>query len=268
VERPSWAPEEVDLERPSAARVYDYYLGGSHNFAVDRQLAKQAMQLMPVLPSIMEANRAFLRRAVRFMVEQGVRQFLDLGSGIPTVGHAHEVAQRADPAARVAYVDIDPVAVAHSRSLLADNDQVVVVQADLRDPEQILGHAPLRELLDLREPVGVLMVAVLHFVADEADPSGIIASYRDAVVPGSYLAISHGTHEADPSVSERMKALYARSAQPLTSRSRQQVQALFAGFELVEPGVVHLPQWRPDPDEHPEGRPEQFSTYVGVGRRR
>jgi len=157
------------------------------------------------------------------------------------------------------------VAVAHSRSLLAGNDHARVVQADLRKPEQVLADPLLHELLDLRRPVGVLMVAVLHFVDDDADPAGIVARFHEAMAPGSYLAISHGTQERDAEQAERMRALYARSANPLTARTRAQIEALFAGFELVEPGVVHLPLWHPDAPE--VGQPERFSTFAGVGRK-
>lgn len=264
VQRPDWAPDGIDVDRPSAARVYDYYLGGSHNFAVDRELAKQAVQLIPQLPQIMQANRAFLRRAVRFMVDAGVRQFLDLGSGIPTAGNVHEVAH---PDARVVYVDIDPIAVAHSRSILGGDQHTTVVQADLRQPGQVLADPQLQALLDLDQPVGVLMVAVLHFVADDANPAGIVAGFRDAVVPGSYLAISHGTQESDPQLAVRMLALYARGGAPLTARSREQVEELFAGFELVDPGVVFLPLWRPEALQRVNDHPERFSTFAAVGRK-
>src|SRR5687768_6938834 len=182
--------DEVDLTRPSAARVYDYYLGGAHNFAVDRQMAEQAIGLWPDLPLIMQANRAFLRRAVRFCVDAGIRQFLDLGSGIPTAGNVHEVAQSAAPDARVAYVDSDPVAVAYSRTILAENPLTVAVQADLRQPEQVLDHPEVRSLLNFDEPIAVMMVAVLHFVSDSDDPAAIIAGYREVMAPGSFLTIS------------------------------------------------------------------------------
>lgn len=267
-ERPGWIPDEVDLERPSAARVYDYYLGGSHNFAVDRELAEQAMRVLPQLPQMMRANRAFLRRAVRTMAADGVRQFLDLGSGIPTAGNVHEVAQRFVPDARVVYVDVDPVAVAQSRSILAGDERTEVVQADLREPGQVLDAAEVRGLLDFDQPVGVLMVAVLHFVPDDADPGGITAQFRDAVASGSHLAISHGTQEGgDPEDGARIQALYARSASPLTARTRAEVTDLFAGFELLDPGVVYLPLWRPDTPDDFSGGPERSSTLAGVGRK-
>src|SRR3954452_21918503 len=166
--RPSWVPAEVDLSRPSAARVYDYYLGGSHNLEVDRRMAREAISLWPDLPEIMQANRAFLRRAVSYLAGQGITQFLDIGSGIPTVGNVHEVAQRATPAARVVYVDIDPVAVAHSTAILGDNPGAVVIQGDVCQPERILADPQVQRLLDLQQPLVILLMALLHFVADDA----------------------------------------------------------------------------------------------------
>jgi len=198
MDRPSWASDDVDIEHASPARVYDYYLGGSHNFAVDRRMARQAMDLWPELPLIMQANRAFLRRSVRYLVGQGVTQFLDIGSGIPTEGNVHEVVQVASPEARVVYVDIDPVAVAHSRAILSGNPLADIVQADLRDAAAIFDDPRAKRLLDLSQPIGVLMVAMLHFVPDEADPANIVARYRKMMPPGSYLVVSHATHEGRP----------------------------------------------------------------------
>jgi hypothetical protein len=268
VDRPDWAPIGIDLDRPSAARVYDFYLGGFHNFAVDREMGRRAVEMWPELPEIMKANRAFLRRAVRFMVASGVRQFLDIGSGIPTVGNVHEVAQQAAPDARVVYVDNDPVAVEHSLAILAGNEQTGVLAGDLREPATVLDSPALRRLLDLREPVGLLMVAVLHFVPDEADPAGLVGQFRDALSAGSYLAISHASLEGQPVLAESHRELYRRTATPMTMRSRAQIASLFAGFDLVEPGLVYLPLWRPGPDVEVDGRPERFSGFAGVGRRR
>ena len=166
MERPSWAPEDIDLERPSVARVYDFYLGGSHNFAVDRELGRRVIETFPLLPKTLQENRAFLRRAVRFCVEAGIRQFLDIGSGIPTVGNVHEVAQQVDPTIKVVYVDIDPVAVAHSRAILKGNEYATAIRADFRQPEVILSHPELQRLIDLRQPVALLLVALLRTSAE------------------------------------------------------------------------------------------------------
>ncbi|MFI5955059.1 SAM-dependent methyltransferase [Cryptosporangium sp. NPDC051539] len=255
--------QDVEPERPSAARVYDYYLGGSHNFAVDRAMAEQAIRILPELPANMRANRAFLRRAVRYMTAAGVRQFLDLGSGIPTVGNVHEVALGESRDARVVYVDVDSVAVAHSQSILEHVPEATIVQADVTEPDTVLAQAASR--LDFDRPIGVLMVALLHFVPD--DPRGLIVRYRDAVVPGSYLAISHGTADQQGERGAKMEALYSRSASPLVSRDRATIEGFFAGFELIEPGVVFVPRWRPDPDALPATLPpERTATYAGLGR--
>jgi hypothetical protein len=269
VERPSWVPDRVDWDRPSPARVYDVHLGGFHNFAVDREVARRITEVMPELPEILRANRSFLRRAVRYLVDAGITQFLDLGSGIPTVGNVHEVAQRANPACRVVYVDIDPVAVIHGEALLAGNDRALAVQADLRRPEQVLTGPRVRSLLDFDQPMGVLMVAVLQFVSDADDPAGIVSRYLDAVVAGSYLAVSHGSQEgAAPSRAEEATEAYSRAVTDFWLRSRAEVAAFFAGTDLVEPGVVYLTEWHPDSPEEIGQDPSRMSTFAGVGRKR
>ena len=267
MERPSWAPDGVDVERPSAARVYDYYLGGLHNFAADRAMAATAVADWPELPRIMQANRAFLRRAVRYLVAQGIDQFLDIGSGIPTVGNVHEVAQAGCPDARVVYVDIDPVAVAHSRALLADDPRTGIVQADLVDVDGVLGDPVTRSLLDLSRPVGLLVVALLHFVGDERRPAEVLARYREALAPGSHLVISHASADGAPDRADGHQSLYRRTATPMTMRTRAEVAGLLDGFTLVEPGLVFLPQWRPDDPSAPLVAPERFTGYAAVGRR-
>ncbi|MPZ26734.1 MAG: hypothetical protein GEV12_09800 [Micromonosporaceae bacterium] len=266
MDRPDWAPERVDIDRPSAARGYDYLLGGSHNFAVDREAAHQAMAMMPDLVMQAQANRAFLYRAVGYLVEAGVRQFLDIGSGVPTVGNVHEVAQRVDPQARVVYVDIDPVAVAHSQAMLAGNPLATVVQEDLRSPAGILGHPEVRRLLDLEAPVGLLMLAMLHAIPDSDQPHRIVGQLRDALAPGSHLAISHATPDGRPDVWERVVQLSGQSSYPLTPRSRSDVERFFSGLELVDPGLVWVPQWRPEHPDDVDGAPEHSSIYAGVGR--
>jgi hypothetical protein len=265
---PDWAPEGIDTERPSAARIYDYWLGGSHNFAVDRDIARQVTALVAEVPLIMQANRAFLHRAVRFLVEAGIRQFLDIGSGIPTLGNVHEVVQAIAPDARVVYVDVDPVAVAHSRHILTGNRNVGVVQEDLRNPEKILGHDEVDRLLDLTRPVAVLLLAVLHFLPDEDDPVGIVSRLHTAVVPGSYLAISHGTADNLPAEEARRSIeLLNRTPTPPRSRTRADVELFFSGLDLVEPGLVWAPQWRPEHPDEVGDHPERSAAYVGVARR-
>ncbi|MDM4720046.1 SAM-dependent methyltransferase [Micromonospora sp. WMMA1363] len=264
--RPNWAPDDIDIERPSVARMYDYYLGGSHNFAVDRAAAQAMVTAVPEAPLMAQANRAFLRRAVQFLVDAGVRQFLDIGSGIPTVGNVHEIAQRHAPDSRVVYVDIDPVAVAHSQEILAGNDRTTVVQEDLRHPERILGHPEVRRLLDLDRPVAVLVVAVLHFVAADDRPGELLRTLRDAVAPGSWLVLSQASADGrDDDERAEAEAIYRRTDNPLWLRSRAELTALFDGFELVEPGVVWVPQWRPEFSENTEDA-EQSGFIGGVGR--
>jgi hypothetical protein len=267
MEHPRWALDDVDVEHPSPARVYDYYLGGSHNFVVDRQFAHRAMDLWPELPLIMKANRAFLRRSVRYLVQQGITQFLDIGSGIPTQENVHEVVQAASPQSRVVYVDLDPVAVEHSRAMLSGNSLADVIRADLCDPEVIFNDPRTRRLLDLDQPIGLLMVMMLHFVPDEAAPANIVARYREMMAPGSCLVISHASHEGRPDQAGPHTELYRRAGTPLIMRSRREVEALFDGFDLMPPGVVFLPQWRPDSPADVDNHPERFTCYAAVGRR-
>ena len=269
VSRPGWTPDHVSIDTPSVARMYDYYLGGYHNFAADRAAAEAAIAVRPELPLVMQANRAFLRRAVRFMIEQGIEQFLDIGSGIPTVGNVHEVAQQANPAARVVYVDIDPVAVAHSQAILRGNALATVIQADARQPEQIIRHPETQRLLDWNKPVAVLLVALLHFVPDDADAAALVRVFRDASPTGSYLAISHASHAHLPAeVSNQVRRVYNTTTNAITPRTRDLISRCFDGLELVEPGLVFAPLWRPEsPDDLFLDTPERSSSYVGVGRK-
>jgi SAM-dependent methyltransferase len=265
MERPDWAPEGIDFDKPSASRMYDYYLGGNHNFKADREVAERALAVMPEGPMLAQINRAFLRRAVLFCVDAGIRQFLDVGSGIPTLGNVHEVAQHAASDARVVYVDIDPVAVAHSRAILAGNDLATVIREDLRRPERILDHPDLRGLLDLNRPVALLAVAVLHFIHDSDDPAGILATLRGALAPGSVLVLSHATDENRPEDAAKIVQLYRGTANPLRMRSREEVAELFAGWDLVEPGLVWAPLWRPESAEDVGEHPERAGIHAGVG---
>ncbi|MCN0151341.1 SAM-dependent methyltransferase [Salinispora arenicola] len=265
--RPDWAPDDIDIERPSVARMYDYYLGGSHNFAVDRAAAQTMVAAVPEAPLMAQANRAFLRRVVHFLVNAGVRQFLDIGSGIPTVGNVHEIAQQAAPESRVVYVDIDPVAVAHSQEILAGNDRATVVQEDLRHPERILSHPEVRRLLDLDQPTAVLVVAVLHFVPDHDRPAELLRTLRDALGAGSWLVLSQASAEgrADDSARSDAEAIYRRTDSPLWFRNRSELAVLFDGFELVEPGIVWVPQWHPETPESSVNA-EESGFLGGVGR--
>jgi SAM-dependent methyltransferase len=258
----------VETRRANAARVYDYWLGGTHNFLADQDVARAIAAVEPVAPLIGRANRAFIGRAVRFLAANGVRQFVDIGSGIPTQGNVHDVAQLADPAARVAYVDVDPVAVAHSKALLAGNDNAAVIQADLREPGQILGDEVTRRLIDPSQPTGLLLVSILHFIPDAEDPWQIVRTLRDALAPGSYLVISHGTNEDQPTVATAIEKVYNRGvAMALHLRSHQEILRFFDGWPAVDPGLVYIPQWRPDPgDDIPED-PSRYGNLVAVGRK-
>lgn len=241
-----WAPRGIDTQTPSVARMYDYYLGGKHHYSVDREAARNVLAAFPQLSAVLKANRAFLARAVRFMADAGIRQFLDLGTGLPTQENVHQVAQAANPAARVAYVDNDPVTLAHARALLATDGQTAVADADLRHPDQVLTHPEIEALLDFDEPIGVLMVAVLHFVTDDENPAEIIARYRDALASGSYIAVSHANSDADGGeVAAEIENLYRAATSSILFRSRDQLSTFFAGFDLVEPGLAEIPDWRP-----------------------
>ncbi len=268
MERPAWAPRSIDITVPSVSRMYDYYLGGSHNFEVDREAARKAMEFMPGLPKVMQANRAFMRRAVRFAVSEGVTQFLDIGSGIPTFGNVHEVAQAADPEARVMYVDRDPVAVAHSKVVLEGDDRADILAADLREPRDILSSDEVGRLIDLNRPVALLLVAILHFVEEADDPYGAVAELRGALAPGSMLVLTHATYEGIPLPPERAEGavdVYRDMRNPLIMRTRDEIARFFEGYDMVEPGLVPMPRWRPDTAPEDED-PYAFSGLAGVGR--
>lgn len=241
--------------RPTAAGMYDYYLGGSGHSPVDAAAAAKVLELMPELADGVLANRGFLQRAVTWIAgEQGVRQFLDLGAGLPTERNTHDVLRDVFPDGRVVYVDIDPVAVAQATRILANTDTATAIQADLRDVDAILGHPETRRLIDFRQPVGVLMVAVLHFVPDDADPWHLVRQYLDAVPSGSYLALSHGSvnHQLTTSVRQATSQIYADTPQPPTDRSRTEIERFFHGLRVVppypgaDPGLVQVGLWGAD----------------------
>jgi len=264
---------KINTSVPNPARVYDYLLGGKDNFPADREVAEQLLAIAPVAHDVVEDNRAFLRRAVRVLTrEAGIRQFIDLGSGLPTQGNVHEIVQAIAPDARVVYVDNDAMVVTHGRALLA-GDNTVALQADLREPEVILGHPEVRELIDFDQPIALLLMAILHFIPDEQDPWGIVARFRDALPTGSYLAISHGTRDIPvrPDMSaeemtemgERVEQLYQLTTASLVTRTRAQVERFFDGLDLLDPGLVEIQAWRPD--NRSSMLPGGF--YGGVGRK-
>jgi hypothetical protein len=264
----------INTSVPNPARIYDYFLGGKDNFPADREVAEQVVAIAPVARDIVEDNRAFLRRAVRLLAgEAGIRQFIDLGSGLPTQGNVHEIAQAVAPDARVVYVDNDAMVVTHSRALLA-GDNTAAIEADLRDPDSVMRHPEVRELIDFDQPIALLLMAILHFIPDDEDPYGIVARFRDAMAAGSYLAISHGTRDipvrpdmspaAMAEMGAKVERLYQLTTSSLVTRTRAQVERFFDGFDLVEPGLVEIQLWRPDDSDSllPGG------FYGGVGRRR
>lgn len=268
--RPAWAPDSIDMEKPSAARMYDYYLGGSHNFAADRQLAEEAKAVFPDTREYCMANRAFLQRSVTVLARLGIDQFLDLGSGIPTAANVHEVAQAINPDARTVYVDCDAVAYAHGLALLANEPNARFVQEDLRDPEAVLGDATVREFLDFDRPIGLLMFSVLPFVPDEDDPWAVVAQFRDACASGSYLAMTHGTADYKPTEAGELSRVYDRASHTVTPRPRKQVLDMMAGYELLDPGLTDAILWRPDPQGPPDvfgGDVSRCSLYAVVGKK-
>jgi hypothetical protein len=259
-----WRDAGVDPTKPNVARVYDYWLGGRHNLVADRELAEAMATLDPWIPAACKANQAFLGRAVRYLAARGIRQFLDVGSGIPTAGNVHEIAQSAAADTRVVYVDRDPVAVAMGRKLLAGNDRAAVVQADLRHLDPVLTDPAVDRLIDFDEPIAIMLVAILHFVLDADEPYRIVSRLRDTAAPGSYLVVSHATSQDNHALASAAERLYDSRAADGQARSREQIAGFFGGWELAEPGLVYAPQWRPDsPDEVPDD-PAKYWFLAGV----
>ena len=260
----------IDVTRPHTARMYDYYLGGKNHYAADRELADKVLAAMPSARTAARENRAFMGRAVRFLAaEIGIRQFLDIGTGLPTSGSVHEVAQAVAPSSRVVYTDNDPLVLAHARALLTSSPEgrTAYVQADLRDSAAILAHPVVREVLDFGQPVALMLVAILHFIPDEARPEEIVATLLGALPAGSYLVASHGTTEHDPVGPAAGQAAYRASG--VTGRARNSdefARLAFSGLELVSPGVVLVSEWRSD-EQGPRPTPAEVSIYGGVGRK-
>ena len=262
-------PGDIDTSRPNVARIYDYLLGGKDNFAVDREAAKRLLEVSPDMAGIVRDNRSFIGRVVRYLAgEAGVRQFIDLGGGLPTQINVHEMAQAVAPDARVVYVDIDPVVWSHGQALLAQGERAAMIRADLRDPAAVLGQRELLDLIDLDQPVALMCAAVLHFVPDADEPHRVIGEYRDRLAAGSYLAISHGTtgttddHEQ---VVGGVTSVYQQASAQLHVRSWAAVEQFFDGFDMIEPGLVWNNEWRPEPGVPAAGQPH--SLLGGVGRK-
>ncbi|GAA2039611.1 SAM-dependent methyltransferase [Catenulispora yoronensis] len=264
---PDWVPPVIDTSVAHPARMYDYYLGGKDNYAADREAAEKVLAVLPEARAMALANRAFLGRAVRYLARAGVRQFLDIGTGIPGPGSTSETAHEVAPDAHIVYVDNDPIVLTHARALLAADSPglTTVVQADLRQPDDILSHPKVREVIDFDRPVAVLLVAVLHFIRPEDEPAVIVERLKQNLAPGSYLVVSHGTGDFDPRRSEAAVRGYDKATAPFVVRDLKEVSGFFDGLDLVEPGVVQLPWWRPDGDV-PEGS-ERIWLYAGIGRK-
>ena len=261
-----WLPTTIDTSVAHIARVYDYFLGGKDNFPADREAAARILKGNPGMRDTCREQREYLRRAVRFLAEAGIRQFIDIGTGLPTQENTHEVAQKTAPDARVAYIDNDPIVLAHARVLMADQDhgRTVFIHADAREPGKLLADPALADVIDFTQPVAVLLIGILHFMPDSDDPGKLIRTLLDAVPAGSYLAISHGTPDYAPEMGGAVQAAYQASSMPCRVRTAAEVMALLDGVELVDPGLVLLAEWRPD---GPVPANRQEITYAAGGRK-
>jgi hypothetical protein len=266
-------PAGVDPAKPTPARMYDYFLGGTNNFEADRQLGDRLRALVPEIGDSAWANRSFHQRAARWIAGRGIRQFIDIGAGLPTQCNTHDLVRQVTPGARVVYVDNDPMVLAHGTALLGESENTKIIMADLRDPEALLNHPDLRELIDLGEPIGLLMTGVMYFVADASDPWGLVASHLAAIAPGSYLALSHLTADSKPvRAVEESVDVYARGTENIHFRSKAEVERFFEGLELVEPCkgagpvVTHVGLWGAE-DPAAADTDDSRWLYCGVARR-
>lgn len=264
----SWEPpRDADINTPSPARMYDYYLGGKDNFAADREAAEKALSVVPDGRQIAWANRRFLVRAVKYLARNGIGQFIDLGTGIPTSPNVHETARSIVPDARVAYVDNDPIVAVHNRARLDSVDNgIIAVRGDIRYPLNIITNHAVRGVIDFRRPVGILFVAVLHFVTDSEGPYQAVAAFRERVSPGSYVAISHITSDGtDPGVISTIEEAYRRASAPAVFRSRIEIERFFDGFHLVKPGITEVSNWRGS--KRKTAGPPALRFLSGVGKK-
>ncbi|MEU7848527.1 SAM-dependent methyltransferase [Micromonospora parva] len=264
------APAGIDPTIPSVARVYDFFLGGKDNFEADRKVAEHALRITPDGPAAGQANRAFLRRVIRYLVsEAGIDQFLDIGSGLPTQGNVHEVATEQNPKAQVVYVDNDPIVLAHGRALLAAEGTATVIQADIREPQEILNHPDARRFLDFDRPIGLLLFAILHHLGDDEDPKAVAAALIEALPSGSYVAISHfrDPGERDPEGSRKAREVERVFNESLGTgrwRTDEEILSFAEGLTVLEPGLVPLAEWRPEPDAPATVQTDTYHTFVGL----
>ncbi|MBY8887569.1 SAM-dependent methyltransferase [Streptomyces sp. PTM05] len=257
--------ERIDTSKPHPARMYDYYLGGWDNYEVDRVAAEQVITMAPEARASARANRAFLGRAVRTVVRSGIRQVIDIGTGIPTSPNTHEVAREIDPSVRVAYVDNDPIVATHAGAKLTDTGQAGFALADVRDPKSILDSPLVRELIDFDQPVALLFVAVLHFIKDAEDPVGILRAFTERLAPGSHLVLTHGTTDFHRDAEGDAREVYRNATAHLTLRGYDEILPFFDGFDLLEPGVVQAPLWRPEGALPEASELHRIAFYAGVG---
>ncbi|WUH97815.1 SAM-dependent methyltransferase [Spirillospora sp. NBC_00431] len=259
-----FVPPGVDPTQLSHARAYDYVLGGKNNYAVDREAAAQVIDLAPDLPALGRAQRVFLLRVTRMCAEEGIDQFLDIGAGIPTAPNVHETAKAVNPRSHVVYADYDPLVTVHNSALLADGDGVVSVEADVRDPDALMSDPRVTALIDFDRPLLVLFVGLFHLVADEHDPAGLIARFRDRMVPGSHMMLSQFCADgSDPAARAKLEEISAGSPSPMCFRRREEIVTFFDGFELMEPGVVDVQDWWPDEPAPRTG----LKVAAGVGKK-
>jgi SAM-dependent methyltransferase len=261
-------PPEIDTSVPQSARVYDYLLGGKDNFPADRAIGDAIIEQVPTIRTQVRAQRAFLARTVRYLTAQaGIRQFLDIGTGIPTAGNVHDVAQAIAPSSRVLYVDNDPIVLAHSRALLQGTREgrLAFILADLREPEAILADPTLARTLDLIQPVGLVLIGITHHLRDADDPRRIVQTLVDALAPGSYLVLSQITGDFDPETMREVAAVVERDGIPYVVRSKAETEPFFERLELVEPGLVPIAAWRPDSGTDQD--PHSVYAYGGVARK-
>lgn len=265
-------PGGFDPTRPNVARMNDYFLGGKDNFAADRAAAERALEVAPELLVLTREWRKFIRRVVRFLAESGITQFLDIGTGLPAEENIHEIAQAAAPGARVAYVDSDPVVSAHAQALLEDNELTIGVRADISEPREIMAHPRVRKLIDVDQPVAVLLLTVLHRIPDDDVAERIVAEFKEVIAPGSYVAIQHAVSDIRPDVTKNLTSLYQDkeaikgTRRARNTRTKAQIERYFDGLEVIEPGVVYLPSWRPDAGDV-RANPESVWLVGGVGRK-
>jgi S-adenosyl methyltransferase len=259
-----FSAREIDTSRPHPARMYDYFLGGRDNYEVDREAADRVVDIAPEVPESARANRDFLARAVRFLAESGIRQFIDIGTGIPTSPNTHEIAHAVAPDARIAYVDNDPIVATHAGARLTGTGNTGFFLGDMRDPHSIMEHPTIGQLIDFDQPIALMTVSVMHFVTNEEDPGAMIAAYRDMLPDGSMLVLSHATGDFHLDHVDEVLEIYKKATASLTARSHAEVLALFEGFELLRPGLVQVPLWRPDGPEPKPAHLRRISVYGGV----